>query len=199
MITVKPTTLELNGVRLEPMDKAHAKDLSQAARDGELWNIRVSSVPEPGAELAYVESALEMQKTGYRLPFIVRESSCGKIIGTTSYHDILPDMDRLEIGYTWYAKSWQRTHVNTSCKLALMAHAFDTLGCKAVGFRTDNLNYTSQKAIERLGAKRDGIFRHYSMRRDGTIRDAVIYSILAAEWPEIKARLLNQISKYSTP
>ncbi|MBS0308636.1 MAG: GNAT family N-acetyltransferase, partial [Proteobacteria bacterium] len=189
MITVNPVTLELHGIRLEPMQKSHAADLAQAAGDGELWNIRVTSVPEPGAEAAYIASALDMQQAGSRLPFVVRERATGKIIGSTSYHDILPAIDRVEIGYTWYAKSCQRSHVNTSCKLMLLEHAFETLACKVVGFRTDNFNHASQKAIERLGAKLDGVIRHYGARRDGTVRNAHIYSILAAEWPEIKAHL----------
>jgi RimJ/RimL family protein N-acetyltransferase len=197
MITVLPVTLEFNGVRLEPMTMAHAADLAAAAADGELWKIRVTSVPEPGAEAAYIKTALEMQETGSRLPFIVRELSTGKIIGSTSYHDIVREIDRVEIGYTWYAQSRQRSHVNTTCKLMLLGHAFDTLGCKVVGLRTDSLNHASQAAIERLGAQRDGVIRHFGLRRDGTVRDAVLYSIIAAEWPAVKAGLEQRLAHYA--
>lgn len=189
MIKVEPISLAFNGLRLEPMNETHAADLARAARDGELWTLRVTSVPEPGDELQYIRTALEMQEADSRLPFVVRELTSNAIIGTSSYHDIMPAIDRVEIGYTWYAKSWQRTHINATCKLMLLTHAFDTLGCKVVGFRTDNFNHASQAAIERLGAKRDGIIRHYGLRRDGTVRDAHIYSILAGEWPEVRAQL----------
>ena len=124
-----------------------------------------------------------------RLAWAVTEAASGRVLGTTSYHDILPGVDRVEIGYTWYRQSAQRSHVNTTCKLMLLAHAFDTLGCAVVGFRTDNFNHASQKAIERLGAKKDGVIRHHMMRRDGTVRDTVMYSIVRGEWPEIRAHL----------
>jgi RimJ/RimL family protein N-acetyltransferase len=195
MIKVEPVTLELNGVRLEPMTAPHAADLALAAQDGALWNIRVTSVPGPGEEGAYVDMALGMREAGSRMPFVVRELSNGRIIGSTSYHDIMPGIDRVEIGYTWYAKSCQRTHVNTTCKLMLLTHAFDTLGCKVAGFRTDNFNHASQRAIERLGAKRDGVIRHHGLRRDGTVRDTVIYSITTGEWPEIRAHLRYKLAQ----
>lgn len=195
MIKVEPVTLELNGVRLEPLAAFHAADLARAAQDGALWNIRVTSVPAPGDESAYVNMALEMREAGSRMPFVVRELSNGQIIGSTSYHDIMPVIDRVEIGYTWYAKSYQRKHVNTTCKLMLLTHAFETLECKVVGFRTDNFNHASQRAIERLGAKRDGAIRHHGQRRDGTVRDTVIYSITAGEWPEINAHLRYKLSQ----
>jgi RimJ/RimL family protein N-acetyltransferase len=197
MITVLPVTLELNGVRLEPMTASHAADLATAAGDGELWKIRVTSVPEPGAEAAYIKTALDMREAGSRLAFVVRELSSGKIIGSTSYHDIMPDINRVEIGYTWYARSHQRSRVNTSCKLMLMTHAFETLGCKVVGLRTDGLNHASQAAIERLGAKRDGVIRHFGLRRDGTVRDTVLYSILASEWPGVKAGLQERLARHA--
>ncbi len=195
MLAIEPVILALNGVRLEPMTIDHAADLAQAAQDGELWKLRITSVPNPGDEAAYIHSALEMRDAGNRLPFVVREMTGGAIIGTTSYHDIVPAVDRVEIGYTWYAKSWQRSHVNSSCKLMLLQHAFETLGCAVVGFRTDHLNVASQNAIERLGAKRDGVIRHHALRRDGTVRDTVIYSMLAAEWPALKAQLLDKLAQ----
>ena len=189
MIKVEPVTLELNGVRLEPMAAAHADGLKQAASDGELWRIRVTSVPAPGDEAGYIERALQMRAAGSRLPFTVRDIASGAIIGSSSYHDIDTAVERVEIGYTWYARSVQRSHVNTTCKLLLLGHAFDTLGCEVVGFRTDNFNHASQRAIERLGARRDGVIRHHALRRDGTVRDTVMYSIVAGEWPEIRAQL----------
>ena len=195
MIHVEPTALEFNGVRLEPLSLEHVDGLRLAALDGELWNLRVTSVPEPHRTQAYVHAALE---TADRIPFAVVDSSSGNVIGTTSYHDILPAVDRVEIGYTWYAKSVQRTHVNTSCKLLLLSHAFDTLGCAVVGFRTDNFNHASQKAIERLGAKKDGTIRHHALRRDGTVRDTVIYSIVRGEWHEIKTHLHYQLTRHAT-
>lgn len=186
MIRVVPVTLEANGVRLEPLACAHAHGLRAAAQDGQLWRIRVTSVPEPDQVEAYIDSALDMSN---RLAFAVIDIASGAVMGTTSYHDIVPEIDRVEIGWTWYAKSRQRSHVNTSCKLLLLSHAFDTLGCAVVGLRTDNFNHASQAAIERLGASKDGVMRHSGARRDGTVRDTVLYSIVRGEWPEIKAHL----------
>ena len=192
MNTVDPVTLEFNGVRLEPLSLAHADGLRAAAQDGELWNIRVTSVPEPHNVEQYIGAALEMRG---RLAFAVIDIVSSAVMGTTSYHDIMPDIDRVEIGWTWYAKSRQRSHVNTSCKLLLLSHAFDTLGCAVVGLRTDNFNHASQAAIERLGAKKDGVIRHSSPRRDGTVRDTVMYSIVRGEWPEIKSHLHYKLQR----
>lgn len=192
MIKVAPVTLEFNGVRLEPLAPAHADGLRAAAQDGELWHIRVTSVPEPHNVEKYIVAALEMPG---RLAFAVIDIGSGAVIGTTSYHDILPDIDRVEIGWTWYARSRQRSHVNTSCKLLLLSHAFDTLGCAVVGLRTDNFNHASQAAIERLGARKDGVIRHSSPRRDGTVRDTVMYSITRGEWPEIKSHLHYKLQR----
>jgi RimJ/RimL family protein N-acetyltransferase len=192
MIQVDAIPLEFNGIRLVPLTLGHADGLRAAASDGELWNIRVTSVPEPHNVEQYILAALEMPD---RVAFAVIDLASGAVIGTTSYHDIVPAVDRVEIGWTWYAKSWQRSHVNTSCKLLLLSHAFDTLGCAVVGLRTDNFNYDSQAAIERLGAKKDGVLRHFNLRRDGTVRDAVMYSILRGEWPEIKSHLHYKLSR----
>ncbi|RJG21807.1 GNAT family N-acetyltransferase [Massilia cavernae] len=186
MIQVEAAPLEFNGVRLEPLTLGHAEGLRAAASDGALWNIRVTSVPEPHKVEQYILTALEMDN---RVAYAVVDASTGAVMGTTSYHDILPAVDRVEIGWTWYAKSRQRSHVNTSCKLLLLSHAFDTLGCAVVGLRTDNFNFASQAAIERLGAKKDGVIRHHHPRRDGTVRDTVMYSIVRGEWPEIKSHL----------
>jgi N-acetyltransferase len=182
-----PVTLEWNGVRLEPLAMHHADGLRAAAADGELWQLRITSVPAPEDTDAYIERALAMRPS--RLAFAVIDAASGAVMGTTSLHDIVPELDRTEIGYTWYARSRQRSHVNTTCKLLLLGHAFDTLGCAVVGLRTDNFNHTSQRAIERLGARRDGVLRHHALRRDGTVRDTVMYSIVRGEWPEIKAHL----------
>jgi len=189
------TTLEGHGVRLVPLTPAHAQGLRVAAADGELWQLRVTSVPEPDDTEAYIAQALQGQANGHMLPFAVLDAKSGTTLGTTRYHDIVPAVARLEIGYTWYAKSQQRTHVNTACKFLLLRHAFETLGASVVGWRTDNFNLASQRAIERLGARRDGILRHHAPRRDGTVRDTVMYSLLAGEWPEVRAHLLYQMQR----
>ncbi len=194
MIHVDPVTLEFNGVRLEPLGLHHLDGLRAAAADGELWNLRITSVPEPQDTEAYIRTALEMNN---RVAFAVVDASSDIVIGTTSYHDIMPAIDRVEIGYTWYAKSRQRSHVNTSCKLLLLSHAFDTLGCAVVGLRTDNFNYASQAAIERLGAKKDGVIRHHAPRRDGTVRDTVMYSIVRGEWHEVKSHLHYRLARHA--
>jgi len=195
MHTPAPCTLAAPKVRLEPLTADHAGDLETAARDGELWNLRITSVPAPSEAQAYVAAALKGQEQGHMLPFVVRDVPSGKIIGSTRYHDIVLAIERLEIGYTWYGKSWQRSHVNTTCKLLLMTHAFETLGAQLVGWRTDNYNFASQRAIERLGARKDGVLRHHAPRRDGTVRDTVMYSLAAGEWPEVKAHLQHQLTK----
>jgi RimJ/RimL family protein N-acetyltransferase len=195
MRTPTPVTLGAGPVRLEPLTADHAAGLEAAARDGELWTLRVTSVPAPGETAAYIENALAGQAAGHMLPFVVVDTASGRVIGSTRYHDIVPAVDRLEIGYTWYGRSWQRTHVNTTCKLLLMQHAFETLGAQLVGWRTDNYNFASQRAIERLGARKDGVLRHHALRRDGTVRDTVMYSLAAGEWPEVKAHLRYQLSR----
>ena len=198
MIYPVPVTLEGNGVRLEPMTAAHADALQAAAADGALWRLWVTSVPEPEQTASYIASALEGQRAGHMLPWVVRELGSHDIIGTTRYHDIVAESDRVEIGYTWYAKRWQRSHVNTSCKLLLMAHAFDALKCGVVGLRTDNFNFASQKAIEALGARKDGVIRHHFRRRDGSMRDSVMYSILAHEWPDVRKNLEGRLERHET-
>lgn len=189
MIPVRPTILEGNGIRLEPLTEEHADSLAAAASDGRLWELWYTSVPAPDGAQAYIAEALKGQRDGHMLPWVVRDLKSGAIIGTTRYHDIVPAMDRVEIGYTWYAQSYQRTHVNTTCKLLLLAHAFDKLACQVVGLRTDRFNFRSQRAIEMLGAKKDGVLRHFGLRRDGSVRDSVMYSILAAEWPDVRRHL----------
>ncbi len=189
MIKVEPVTLEGGGVRLEPLTLDHHDGLVAAASDGNLWELWYTAVPEPGKVRGYIETALSGLREGDMLPWVVREMNGGNIVGSTRYHDIIAAIDRVEIGYTWYAKSAQRTHINTTCKLLLLQHAFESMGCKVVGLRTDNFNFRSQRAIEALGAKKDGVLRHHQARRDGTVRDSVMYSILAAEWPDVKRHL----------
>ncbi|MBE0465382.1 MAG: GNAT family N-acetyltransferase [Halomonadaceae bacterium] len=195
MTFVSPVTLNTNGVKLEPLAHDHEAGLCAAAADGELWNLRVTAVPSPDETSAFIETALKDREAGHRFAFAVIEEASGTVLGTTSYHDILPEVKRVEIGHTWYAKRAQRTHINTTCKLLLLTHAFDTLGCNVVGWRTDNFNYASQRAIERLGAKKDGVIRGQKLRRDGTIRDTVMYSLLRGEWSEVRAHLHYLLSQ----
>jgi len=198
MAFVQPVTLRERGVRLEPLALSHEAGLAAAAADGELWKLRITSVPEPQDTRAYIETALQMREEGHRFAFAVVEDATGRVLGSTSYHDILPAVRRVEIGWTWYAKSVQRSHVNTTAKLLMMGHAFDTLQCHVVGWRTDNFNFASQRAIERLGAKKDGVIRGHAPRRDGTIRDTVMYSMRAGEWPEARAQLLYLLGRHAT-
>ncbi len=190
MAFVEPVILRDRGITLAPLGLEHEEGLSAAARDGELWQLRITSVPEPEQVRRYIDDALQAREDGNRFAFAVLDETTGTVLGSSSYHDILPAVKRVEIGYTWYRKSSQRTHVNTTCKLLLMGHAFDTLGCHVVGWRTDNFNFASQAAIERLGARKDGVIRGHALRRDGTIRDTVMYSMRSGEWPETRAQLL---------
>lgn len=192
MAFVEAVTLQARNIRLLPLSLEHEEGLRAAASDGQLWKLRVTSVPEPHEVRAYIETALQ---TDNRFAFAVLDATSGQVLGSSSYHDILPAVKRVEIGYTWYAARYQRTHINSTCKLLLMTHAFETLGCNVVGWRTDNFNFASQQAIERLGAQKDGVIRGNAMRRDGTIRDTVMYSMRAGEWPEAKAQLLYQLDK----
>ena len=181
------TVLRLNGIRLEPLGLQHTAGLQAAAADGALWRLRVTSVPEPENTAAYIETALH---TADRLAFAVIDEASGQVLGSTSYHDILPAVRRLEIGYTWYAQSHWRTALNSTCKLMLLCHAFEALQAQTVGWRTDIENTRSQAAIERLGAHKDGIIRGNALRRDGSIRDTVMYSMSRAQWPQAKQALL---------
>ena len=195
MAFVEPVTLSANGITLRPLTLDDEAGLRAAAADGELWKLRITSVPEPEHTRQYIADALAMREAGNRFAFAVTDSASGQVLGCTSYHDIVPALKRVEIGWTWYAKSSQRSHVNTTAKLLLLTHAFETLGCHVVGWRTDNYNFASQTAIERLGAKKDGVIRGHAMRRDGTIRDTVMYSMRSGEWPEAKAQLLYLLDK----
>jgi len=195
MLAPRPVTLEGHGVRLEPLAREHHDALEKAAADGELWKLWFTSVPEPGQTKSYIDSALAGLEAGHMLPFVVRERTSGEVVGSTRYHDIIPAAHRVEIGWTWYAKRWQKSHVNTACKLLLLEHAFDALQCKVVGLRTDNFNFNSQKAIEALGAKKDGVIRHHWPRRDGTVRDSVMYSIILSEWPDVRRHLELRLAR----
>ena len=197
MINPVPVVLERGSIRLEPMSEAHVPALQQAAADGALWELWFTVVPAPHETEAYVATALRGLEDGHMLPWIVRDLESGAVVGSTRYHDIVAPIDRVEIGYTWYAKSRQRTHVNTVCKLMLLTHAFEMLGCKVVGLRTDNFNFRSQRAIEALGAKKDGVIRHHLARRDGTVRDSHMYSILLGEWPDVKRHLELRLKRHA--
>jgi len=196
MITLQPVTLERDGVRLEPLTQDHAAGIAEAVKDGELWKLWFTQIPDPGSVPAYIDRALEEQRRGTMLPWAVKSGS--RVIGCTRYHDILAEVDRVEIGYTWYIASLQRTRINTVCKLLLLSHAFDTLGCGVVGLRTDGFNIRSQRAIEGLGAKKDGVLRHHRRRANGTFGDTAMYSILAAEWPSVKANLEFRLERNKT-
>jgi RimJ/RimL family protein N-acetyltransferase len=196
VIAPAPLTLEGHGVRLEPLAEAHRDGLAAAAADGRLWELWFTAVPAPDETDRYIETALAGQQAGHMLPWVVRELTTGAIVGSTRYHDIVAPIGRVEIGYTWYATRWQRSHVNTACKLLLLGHAFDSLGCAVVGLRTDNFNFASQRAIAALGARLDGVIRHHQARRDGTVRNSVMYSILAAEWPDVKRHLLTRLERH---
>jgi len=196
MIEPRPVVLEGHGIRLEPLAEEHSDRLAAAASDGRLWEFWFIAVPPPEGMGTYVADALAGQRDGHMLPWVVRDVPSGAIIGSTRYHDIAPAIERVEIGHTWYGQSRQRTHVNTTCKLLLLTHAFEKLGCKVVGLRTDNFNFRSQRAIEALGAKKDGVIRHFGSRRDGSVRDVVMYSILAGEWPDVKRYLELRLRRH---
>ena len=198
MIDVQPRALEGRGIRLEPLTEHHHDALAAAAADGELWQLWFTSVPAPGETAAYIADALEGQRDGHMMPWAVRDLELDTIVGTTRYHDVVAALDRVEIGYTWYAARCQRTNVNTTCKLLLLEHAFASLGCAVVGLRTDNFNFRSQRAIEGIGAKKDGVLRHHAARKDGTVRDSVIYSILAAEWPDVRRHLELRLARHES-
>ncbi len=197
MISPTPVTLAGHGVRLEPLGPGHHDGLVAAAADGNLWELWFTSVPAAPQTAGYIAEAVRGQQDGHMLPWAVRDLATDSIVGSTRYHDIVPRIDRLEIGYTWYSASRQRSHVNSACKLLLLAHAFDTLGCRVVGFRTDHFNFRSQRAIEALGAKKDGVLRHHLARADGTVRDTVMYSILVAEWGDVRRHLLRRLTQGS--
>jgi len=196
MKRIAPVTLEANGIRLVPLSPDHVPALERAAADGELWKLWYTSVPAPGGMAGYVEAALAGVHAGHMLPWVVTATDSGEVLGSTRYHDIVEAVSRVEIGYTWYAASWQRSHVNTTCKLLLLGHAFEDLDCRVVGFRTDNFNFRSQRAIEALGAQKDGVIRHHALRPDGSVRDTVMYSIRDHEWPDVARHLRLRLKRH---
>lgn len=193
-----PARLEDSHVILEPLRPEHAPALEAAAADGELWKLWFTSAPPPGQAASYIATALDFQAQGQQLPFAVREKSTGEIVGTTRYYDIEPALPRLAIGYTWYARRWQKGHLNSACKRLLLKHAFESLDCVVVEFHTDHRNLDSQRAIERLGAHKDGILRAHKRRIDGSLRDTVCYSILASEWPDVNRWLGLRLERLAT-
>lgn len=189
-----PVVLEGRYVRLEPMEVAHAPALAQAARDGELWKLWYTSVPAPERMEAEIARRLGLQEQGSMLPFAVRDAA-GELAGMTTYMNIDSGNRRVEIGSTWYARRVQRTPLNTECKLMLLGHAFDHLECIAVEFRTHWMNQQSRAAIARLGAKQDGVLRNHQRMPDGSLRDTVVFSIIASEWPTVRQHLQFQLER----
>ncbi|MFT4197182.1 MAG: GNAT family protein [Pseudoxanthomonas sp.] len=183
--------LEGRHALLEPLQAAHAGELAQACADGALWELWYANVPRPEAMPAYVDAALRAREAGTQLPFVVRDAA-GRVAGTTRFYELAPEVPRLSIGYTWYAASAQRTGLNTQAKRLLLAHAFEAMGCIAVGFETSWFNHASRAAIARLGAKQDGVLRHHRRHADGSVRDTVVFSILDSEWPAVKRHLLGR-------
>lgn len=182
-------TLTGRHVTLEPLSQEHHDELCEATRDGELWKLWYTIVPSPEDMRANIERRLELQRESSMVPWAVRDHASGKVVGMTTYMNIDTKSQRVEIGSTWYARSVQRTPLNTDCKLLLLTHAFETLHCIAVEFRTSFFNLQSRKAIERLGAKQDGVLRNHMRMPDGTLRDTCVYSILPGEWPAVKKHL----------
>ncbi len=195
MIEITPLVLQGRHARLEPLAAHHQDDLVEAVRDGELWNLWYTFIPTPDAMQAEIERRLQLQAQGSMLPFAVIEPASGKAVGMTTYMNIDRAHHRVEIGSTWYRRSVQRSALNTQCKRLLLSHAFDTLGCIAVEFRTHWFNHDSRHAIERLGAKFDGVLRSHQIASNGSVRDTVVYSIIASEWPAVRAHLDHQLTR----
>jgi RimJ/RimL family protein N-acetyltransferase len=192
MVWLEPVTLGGTHARLEPLSHDHRDDLVTAVKDGELWKLWYTSIPAPEKMQAEIERRLALQAAGLMLPFTVRDADAS-IAGMTTYMNVDAANRRVEIGSTWYAKRVQRSALNTQCKLLLLTHAFEKLDCIAVEFRTHFFNHQSRRGIERLGAKLDGILRSHQIAPNGTLRDTVVYSIVASEWPTVKAHLTYQL------
>lgn len=191
---IESVVLENEAVRLVPLEPAHAEQLTEAASDGRLWELWYTTIPQPHEMAAEIERRLGLQRQGSMLAFTVIDRRSGRIVGQTTFMNIDAQARRVEIGSTWYAVGAQRTAVNTAAKLLLLTHAFEHLRCIAVEFRTSWFNRPSRCAIERIGAKLDGVLRHHTYHRDGTIRDTVVYSIIAAEWPAVRANLKTRLA-----
>ncbi|MDO8981138.1 MAG: GNAT family protein [Afipia sp.] len=192
MTWLSPLTLEGPHARIEPLSRDHKDGLVEAVKDGELWKLWYTSIPAPETMDAEIARRLGLQTAGSMLPFAVKDAD-GKIAGMTTYMNVDAANRRVEIGSTWYAQRVQRTPLNTQCKLLLLTHAFEKLNCIAVEFRTHFFNHQSRRGIERLGAKLDGILRSHQIAPNGTLRDTVVYSIIASEWPTVKAHLTYQL------
>jgi RimJ/RimL family protein N-acetyltransferase len=197
MPALAPVFLQDDHVLLEPLGLHHVPELEAAAADGELWKLWFTSAPGPDQTMAYVQKALDGLAADAMLPFAVREKTSRAIVGTTRLYEFKPELPRVAIGYTWYAQRWQKSHLNTACKRLLLKHAFESLDCVAVEFHTDRRNLDSQRAIERLGAHRDGVLRAHMRRPDGTLRDTVFYSIIASEWPDVQRWLELRLARLS--
>ena len=192
---IEPVTLAGRHVTIEPLAREHESGIRAAAADGELWRLWYTSVPSPQKTPEWFDAALDLRTRLGGMPFALRETATGDVVGSTRYFNVDASNRRLEIGHTWYAKRVQRTAVNTECKLLLLTHAFEALGCIAVEFRTHFFNFASREAIARLGAKQDGILRNHQVMPDGTLRDTVVFSIIAAEWPTVKRHLAFRLEK----
>jgi len=190
-----PITLRASRATLEPLAQRHHADLVEAVKDGELWRLWYTTIPEPEKMGAEIDRRLALQTKGSMLPFAVIDNTMGKAVGMTTYMNIDAAHRRVEIGSTWYRKGVQRTDLNTQCKLLLLGHAFETLACIAVEFRTHFFNRQSRRGIERLGARLDGILRSHQLASNGTLRDTCVYSIIAPEWPTVKAHLIHQLTR----
>ena len=195
MIKITPLVLQGPHAQLEPLAAHHHDDLVEAVRDGELWNLWYTFIPTPDRMQAEIERRLQLQAQGSMLPFAVIDPTSGKAVGMTTYMNIDSANHRVEIGSTWYRRSVQRSALNTQCKRLLLSHAFDTLGCHAVEFRTHWFNHDSRNAIERLGAKLDGVLRSHQIAPNGSLRDTVVYSIIASEWPAVRSHLDYQLTR----
>lgn len=190
---LSPITLEGQHVRLEPLTQVHADALINAASDGELWRTTLTVIPDPASVASYIEAALDGQSLGKELPFVIINKSSNEVVGTTRFYEIRPDDRAAAIGYTWLARSAQRTPINTEAKLLLLTHAFETWQCVRVELITDARNEQSRTAILRLGAKQEGILRKHLILHNGRSRDSVVFSIIDSEWPEVKARLTAKL------
>ncbi|WP_346622605.1 GNAT family protein [Blastococcus montanus] len=195
MAFLEPVTLAGDHVVLEPLQPGHAEELADAVRDGRLWELRYAAVPTPEGMAAQIESRLTRQALGEVLPFTVRRVADGRAVGMTTFLNAEPDVPRVEIGSTWTARSAQGTGINAESKLLLLTHAFETLGCLAVEFRTHSHNRQSREAIERLGAKQDGVLRQHRRMPDGSLRDTVVFSVLDSEWPAVRAGLRHRLAR----
>jgi N-acetyltransferase len=192
---LEPVVLTGPSVRLEPLSPVHQSDLIEAVRDGELWRLWYTSIPAPETMQQEIARRCGLQAAGAMLPFAVVDSATGKAVGMTTYMNVDAANKRVEIGSTWYRRAVQRSSLNTQCKLLLLTHAFETLSCIAVEFRTHFFNHQSRRGIERLGAKLDGILRNHQVASDGTLRDTCVYSIIASEWPTVKSHLNWQMTR----